>query len=56
MTNENAARLSQPRDPEADAEESIRGGEDTSDLAEGDDDEFDVEDLDDEDEDEEPSF
>jgi hypothetical protein len=48
-------RLSLPRDAETGDEEMIRGGEDTSDLAEDDVDEFDgtEEDLDDEEDEEE---
>jgi hypothetical protein len=48
------ARLSQPRDAETGDEEIIRGGEETSDLAEDDSDEFDdSDDLDDEEDEEE---
>jgi hypothetical protein len=56
MAYQDDERLSHPRDPEVEEEELIRGGED-SDLAEEEDDEFDVEDLDEEEEaDEEAGF
>jgi hypothetical protein len=50
-------RLSQPRDAETGDEEMIRGGEETSDLAEDDLDEFDdTDDVEEDEEDEEESI
>ncbi len=57
MANHEPETLFQPRDQEPGDEEQIRGGDDTADLAEDADAEFDdAEDLDDEDEEDEETI